>query len=87
MHHTTYEKHHTIFRTSKFLILVQARALIRFVLSMYLCFRGWRPRLPTAAQRRATVARGFARPFGGFFSGLRRPKLLPVSTDSAVARP
>ena len=35
MHHTTYEKHHTIFRTSNFLILVRARALIPIVLSMY----------------------------------------------------
>ena len=38
MHHTAYEKHHTIFRTSKFLILVRARALIPIVLSMYLCW-------------------------------------------------
>ena len=37
MHHTAYEKHHTIFRTSKILILVRARALIPIVLYMYLC--------------------------------------------------
>ena len=37
MHNTAYEKHHTIFRTSKFLILVRLLALIPIVLSMYLC--------------------------------------------------
>ena len=38
MLNTAYEKHHTIFRTSKFLILVRLLALIPIVLSMYLCY-------------------------------------------------
>ena len=44
MHNTAYEKHHTIFRTSKFVILVRLLALIPIVLSIVLS-----PRLPAVA--------------------------------------
>ena len=98
MHHTAYEKHHTIFRMSKFLILVRARALIRFVLSMYLL--SLFPRLASAASAGASApcdcrARFraafrwflFWAPAAQIASGFDRFRGCSAPTASTVSRP